>query len=80
MPARGPDATFPAVSDKGSIASMLYLAIAVLAAMAALVLGYALVRRPRAAASRIEHDLEVYRAQLDELNRERLAQDRKSVV
>ena len=52
---------------------MLYLAIAVLAAMAALVLGYALVRRPRAAASRIEHDLEVYRAQLDELNREREA-------
>jgi cytochrome c-type biogenesis protein CcmH len=52
---------------------MLYLAIAVLAAMAALVLGYALVRKPRAAASRIEHDLEVYRAQLDELSREREA-------
>jgi cytochrome c-type biogenesis protein CcmH len=52
---------------------MLYLAIAVLAAMAALVLGYALLRKPRTAAARIEHDLEVYRAQLDELSREREA-------
>lgn len=52
---------------------MLYLAIGALAATAALVLGYALLRKPQTAAARIEHDLEVYRAQLDELSREREA-------
>lgn len=42
-----------------------------LAAFAAAVLLWGFLRRPRALAARVEHDLEVYRAQLDELERER---------
>lgn len=49
---------------------MLWLAIGLLAALAAAVLLFALVRRSRGPAARTEHDLEVYRAQLKELRRE----------
>ena len=50
---------------------MLFVVFGVCAAFAAAVLAYALLRRQRGQASRIEHDLEVYRAQLKELERER---------
>jgi cytochrome c-type biogenesis protein CcmH len=50
---------------------MLWLVLGICAGLTAAVLGYALLRRPRDVASRVEHDLEVYRAQLRELERER---------
>lgn len=50
---------------------MLFLVFGFCAVFAAAVLAYALLRRQQGAVSRIEHDLEVYRAQLKELERER---------
>ena len=50
---------------------MLWLALAFLAALSAAVLSFALLRRSRHVAPRAAHDLEVYRAQLKELERER---------
>jgi len=50
---------------------MLWLILSICAGLAAVVLAYALLRGPRDVASRVEHDLEVYRAQLRELERER---------
>ena len=50
---------------------MLWVAFGLLAALSAAVLSFALLRRARGAAPRAAHDLEVYRAQLKELERER---------
>ena len=50
---------------------MLWLALGLLAALSAAVLSFALLRRARGAVPRAAHDLEVYRAQLKELERER---------
>ncbi len=50
---------------------MLWLVLGGIAALAGGILLFALLRRPRSQAARIEYDLEVYRAQLRELDRER---------
>lgn len=50
---------------------MLWMIIGICAVLAAVVLAHALLRGPRDVVSRVEHDLEVYRAQLQELERER---------
>lgn len=49
---------------------MLWLIIAILAALAAAILLYALIRRSGTAAARADYDVEVFRAQLQELERE----------
>lgn len=49
---------------------ILWVMIAVLAVLCAVVIAVALLRRPRPVVQRSEHDLEVFRAQLRELDRE----------